>query len=93
VSFADRIPACRIPAWHEFYATVAGLAATLVNPRIIAADGPTGMRVLAAQTVHNVLVLLVLLIPDDTAHPGNHAAHRRAAGRYPGGARSASSSA
>ena len=70
----------QIPAWHDFYATVAGLSATLVgllfvglglNPRIMAADGPTGMRVLAAQTFHNFLVLLVVsliaLIPDDTA--------------------------
>lgn len=76
MSFADQIP-----AWHDFYATVAGLSATLLgllfvglglNPRIIAADGPTGMRILAAQTFHNFLVLLVIsliaLIPDDTAH-------------------------
>jgi hypothetical protein len=75
VSFAEQIP-----AWHDFYATVAGLSETLVgllfvgldlNPRIIAADGPTEMRILAAQTFHNFLVLLVIshiaLIPDDTA--------------------------
>jgi hypothetical protein len=75
VSYADQIG-----DWQGFYTTVAGLAATLVgllfvglglNPRIIAKDGPTGMRVLAAQTFHNFLVLLVLslviLIPDDTA--------------------------
>jgi hypothetical protein len=75
VSFAEQFG-----AWHDFYASVAGLSATLVgllfvglglNPRIMAANGPSGMRVLAAQTFHNFLVLLVIsliaLIPDDTA--------------------------
>ena len=71
----------QIPAWQPFYTTVAGLSATLVgllfvglglNPHIITSGGPTGMRVLAAQTFHNFLVVLVIglgaLIPDDTAH-------------------------
>jgi hypothetical protein len=75
VSYADQIS-----QWHDFYATVGGLAATLVgllfvglglNPRIIAKNGPTGMRVLAAQTFHNFLILLVIalmaLVPDDSA--------------------------
>ena len=75
--FADQIG-----AWHEFFTTVAGLAATLVgllfvglglNPRIMAPNGPPGMRVLAAQTFHNFLVLLVIaliaLVPDETARP------------------------
>jgi hypothetical protein len=75
VSYADQIG-----EWHEFYTTVAGLAATLVgllfvglglNPRIIAKNGPAGMRVLAGQTFHNFLILLVIalviLIPDDSA--------------------------
>ena len=75
MSYADQIG-----EWHEFYTTVAGLAATLVgllfvglglNPRIIAKDGPAGMRVLSAETFHNFLILLVIalvaLIPDDTA--------------------------
>lgn len=76
MSYADQIN-----EWHEFYTTVAGLSATLVgllfvglglNPRIIAKDGPAGMRVLSGQTFHNFLILLVIslviLIPDDSAH-------------------------
>jgi hypothetical protein len=76
LSFAEQIP-----SWHEFFAAVSGLSATLsgllfvglgLNPRILAAAGPVGMRVLAAQTFHNFLVVLVIaliaLIPDDTAH-------------------------
>jgi hypothetical protein len=76
VSFSEQMG-----EWHEFYTTVAGLSATLVgllfvglglNPRIISKTGPAGMRVLAGQTFHNFLVLLVIaliaLIPDDTAH-------------------------
>jgi hypothetical protein len=75
MSFAEQIG-----EWHEFYTTVAGLAGTLVgllfvglglNPRIITVGGPSGMRVLAAQTFHNFLVVLVIaliaLVPDDTA--------------------------
>jgi hypothetical protein len=74
VTYADQIG-----AWQGFYTTVAGLSATLVgllfvglglNPRIITAGGPSGMRVLAAQTFHNFLVLLVIalvaLVPDST---------------------------
>ena len=70
----------QIGEWSGFYTTVAGLAGTLVgllfvglglNPRIIGAGGPAGMRVLAAETFHNFLVVLVIalmaLVPDDTA--------------------------
>ena len=77
MSFADQIA-----AWQAFFTTVAGLAATLagllfvglgLNPRIMAPDGPSGMRVLAAQTFHHFLVLLVIaliaLVPDETAQP------------------------
>src|SRR3954447_12406024 len=73
--------AAQIPSWQAFFATVAGLTATLsgllfvglgLNPRILATAGPVGMRVLAAQTFHNFLVVLVIaliaLLPDDTAH-------------------------
>lgn len=58
-----------IALWQGFYATVAGLAGTLVgllfvglglNPRIIARRGPSGMRVLAAQTFHSFVFVLVL---------------------------------
>ena len=77
MSFADQIQ-----TWEGFFSTVAGLAATLagllfvglgLNPRIMAPNGPPGMRVLAAQTFHHFLVLLVIalvaLAPDETARP------------------------
>ena len=77
MSFADQIQ-----TWEGFFTTVAGLAATLagllfvglgLNPRIMAPDGPPGMRVLAAQTFHHFLVLLVIaliaLAPTETARP------------------------
>ena len=76
MSFSDQIA-----KWTEFYTTVAGLAATLVgllfvglslNPRIMATDEHTGLRVLAAQTFHNFIILLVIalvaLIPDESAY-------------------------
>jgi hypothetical protein len=74
MTYADQIG-----TWQGFYTTVAGLSAGLVgllfvglglNPQIISAGGPAGMRVLAAQTFHNFLVLLVIalmaLVPDTT---------------------------
>ena len=77
MSFADQIQ-----TWEGFFTTVAGLAATLagllfvglgLNPRIMAPNGPPGMRVLAAQTFHHFLVLLVIaliaLAPTETARP------------------------
>jgi len=77
MSFADQIQ-----TWQPFFTTVAGLAATLaglllvglgLNPRIMAPNGPSGMRVLAAQTFHHFLVLLVIalivLAPTETARP------------------------
>jgi hypothetical protein len=77
MSFADQIA-----TWQAFFTTVAGLAATLagllfvglgLNPRIMAPDGTPGMRVLAAQTFHHFLVLLVIalvaLAPTETARP------------------------
>jgi hypothetical protein len=77
MSFADQIQ-----TWQAFFSTVAGLAATLagllfvglgLNPRIMAPNGPPGMRVLAAQTFHHFLVLLVIaliaLAPTETALP------------------------
>ena len=66
-----------LAAWHEFFAAVAGVAATLVgllfvalalNPAVMADDGPAGLRTWAGQTFHNFLMVLVvaliLLIPD-----------------------------
>jgi hypothetical protein len=77
MNFADQIE-----TWQAFFTTVAGLAATLagllfvglgLNPRIMAPNGPPGMRVLAAQTFHHFLVLLVIaliaLAPTETALP------------------------
>ena len=77
MSYADQIQ-----TWQAFFTTVAGLAATLagllfvglgLNPRIMAPNGPPGMRVLAAQTFHHFLVLLVIaliaLAPTETALP------------------------
>ena len=44
-----------------------------LNPRIMAPDGPPGMRVLAAQTFHHFLVLLIIALiaiaPTETARP------------------------
>jgi uncharacterized membrane protein len=63
--------------WHDFFAAVAGVAATLVgllfvalalNPAVMADDGPAGLRTWAGQTFHNFLmvlfVALIVLIPD-----------------------------
>ena len=63
--------------WHDFFAAVAGVAATLVgllfvalalNPAVMADDGPAGLRTWAGQTFHNFLmvlaVALIALIPD-----------------------------
>ena len=71
--------AAALGEWHEFFAAVAGAAATLVgllfvalalSPAIMADEGEAGMRVWARQTFHNFLVLLaialVALIPDET---------------------------
>lgn len=71
----DRFAA--LAAWHDFFAAVAGVAATLVgllfvslalNPAVMADDGPAGLRTWAGQTFHNFLVVLVIalvvLIPE-----------------------------
>ena len=62
--------------WHDFFAAVAGAAATLVGllfvalalrPAIVADDGPAGLRAWAGQTFHSFLavlaIALVALIP------------------------------
>ena len=66
-----------IAEWHDFFAAVAGIAATLVgllfvslalNPAVMADDGPAGLRTWAGQTFHSFLMVLVfalvVLIPD-----------------------------
>ena len=71
----DRFAA--VAEWHDFFAAVAGVAATLVgllfvslalNPAVMADEGPAGLRTWAGQTFHNFLmvlfVALVVLIPD-----------------------------
>ena len=71
----DRFAA--LAEWHDFFAAVAGVAATLVgllfvalalNPAVMADDGPAGLRTWAGQTFHNFLMVLVfalvVLIPE-----------------------------
>jgi hypothetical protein len=71
--------ASELAAWHEFFAAVAGIAATLVgllfvalglNPRIMGDAGPAGMRTLAGMTFHSFLIVLVIaliaLIPGES---------------------------
>ena len=63
--------------WHDFFAAVAGVSATLVgllfvalafNPAVMADDGPAGLRTWAGHTFHSFLLVLVIalvvLIPD-----------------------------
>jgi hypothetical protein len=61
--------AAALPAWNAFFGAVAGIAATLVgllfvalglNPRIMADDGPTGLRVWSGFTFHSFVVLLII---------------------------------
>lgn len=72
--------AAEVAEWHDFYAAIAGAAATLLgllfvslalSPAVMRDDSPNGTRVWAGQTFHNFLVVLaiafVALIPDQTA--------------------------
>jgi hypothetical protein len=61
--------ATALTTWNSFFSAVAGVSATLVgllfvalglNPRIMADDGPTGLRVWSTQTFHSFFVLLVV---------------------------------
>ena len=74
----DRFAA--LTEWHNFFAAVAGVAATLVgllfvalalNPKVMADASPAGLRTWAGQTFHDFLtvliVALVVLIPDSNA--------------------------
>ena len=71
----DRFAA--LAEWHDFFAAVTGVAATLVgllfvalalNPAVMADEGPAGLRTWAGQTFHSFLMVLVIalvvLIPD-----------------------------
>ena len=71
--------AAALAEWHDFFAAVAGAAATLVgllfvalalNPASMDDDGSVGVRVWSGQTFHSFLVVLavalVTLIPDET---------------------------
>src|SRR5690242_11083074 len=68
--------ASAVAEWHDFYAAVAGVSATLVgllfvslaiNPLVMGDRRPAGLRTWAGQTFHNFLVVLtvslVALIP------------------------------
>lgn len=71
--------AADLDSWSEFFTAVAGISATLIgllfvalglNPRIMADDGPTGLRVWSGETFHSFLVLLIIsiawLVPSST---------------------------
>lgn len=58
-----------LAGWNSLFSAVAGVSATLLgllfvalglNPRIMADDGPTGLRVWSSHTFHSFLVLLIL---------------------------------
>ena len=67
-------------AWHDFFAAVAGVTATLVgllfvalalNPGLLGSRGAAGLQTWAAQSFHSFLVVLVFslvaLIPEGAA--------------------------
>ena len=69
--------ASAVAEWHDFFAAVAGVSATLVgllfvslaiNPVVMGDRRPAGLRTWAGQTFHNFLVILtvslIALIPD-----------------------------
>ena len=71
--------AAAVESWGAFYSAVAGAAGTLVgllfvslalNPTVMGDDRPAGLRVWAAQTFHNFLMVLIValiaLIPGET---------------------------
>jgi hypothetical protein len=71
--------AAALADWRDFFAAVAGAAATLVgllfvalalSPAVMADEGPAGLRVWSGQTFHSFLVVLaialVALIPAET---------------------------
>ncbi|HEU0114670.1 MAG TPA: hypothetical protein VFQ80_08335, partial [Thermomicrobiales bacterium] len=68
-----------VAQWHEFFAAVAGVAATLVgllfvslalNPLVMGDRRPAGLRTWAGQTFHNFLMILtvalIALIPEQS---------------------------
>lgn len=67
----------QLAPWHDFYALTGTAAATLMgllfvalslNPRVMADDGPVGLRAWAGQTMSNLIALLIVslfcLMPD-----------------------------
>jgi hypothetical protein len=69
----------QLDQWHDFFSTVAGVSGALVgllfvalglNPALMADDGPAGQRVIAGQTFHAFISLLIIgivgLVPDPT---------------------------
>jgi hypothetical protein len=65
----DRFAA--LTAWHDFFAAVAGVSATLVgllfialalNPAVMADDGPAGLRTWAGHNFHSFLLVLVIAL-------------------------------
>lgn len=69
----------QLEQWHDFFGTVAGVSGTLVgllfvalglNPAIMADESPAGQRVIAGQTFHSFISLLIIgivgLVPDAT---------------------------
>jgi hypothetical protein len=74
----DRFAA--LAAWHDFFAAVAGVAATLVgllfvalalNPAVMADHGPAGLRTWAGQTFHSFLMVLVFALVVLIPEPGS----------------------
>lgn len=74
----DRFAA--LAEWHDFFAAVAGVAATLLgllfvalalNPKVMADASPAGLRAWAGETFHDFLtvlsIALIVLIPDTDA--------------------------
>ena len=69
----------QLDLWHDFFSTVAAVSGTLVgllfvalglNPALMADDSPAGQRVIAGQTFHTFISLLIIgivgLVPDPT---------------------------
>lgn len=65
--------------WHDFFAAVAGVSATLVgllfvglalNPAIMADRGPAGLRMWAGETFHSFLAVLAFALIGLIPNPG-----------------------
>ncbi|MGI9253155.1 MAG: hypothetical protein ACR2J8_05380 [Thermomicrobiales bacterium] len=74
-------PFARLNEWHDFYAAVAGISATLIgllfvglalNPAIMADRSPAGLRTWAGQTFHSFLMVLTIGLLALIPGPGPH---------------------